>query len=100
MRHLVTISLVFFSLTHLAKAERVEDLRYLSDRYCNKQQIGTEIVSLGTAQQDHDRNPFFLSYNDLSTIGTLPETEVAKYIAPNHFMASSATREQPRNNSP
>lgn len=100
MRHLVTISLVFFSLTHLAKAERVEDLRYLSDRYCNKQQIGTEIVSLGTAQQDHDRNPFFLSYNDLSTIGTLPETEVAKYSSPNHFIADLAIREQPRNNSP
>lgn len=100
MRHIVTLSLVFFSLTHLAKAERVEGLRILTERYCNKHQVSTEAISVGSNQLDRQTHPFFLTYSELTAIGVCPVTTTAKYRAYNNIIADLAIREKPKNNSP
>lgn len=101
MRHIVTISLVFFSLTHLAKAEqRVEGLRLLTERYCNRQQVTTESVFLNAAQTDDHTSPFFLSYSELTLIGTLPALRVPNYKVVNYVVADLNTRRNAKNNSP
>jgi hypothetical protein len=100
MKHIVTISLVFFSLTHLAQTERVEGLRLLSERYSNEHRISREVASSLSTQLNEDRNPFFLSYNELTLIGTLPETPVFKYQSHNQVIADLTIRKKPKNNSP
>jgi len=100
MRHIVTLSLVFFSLTHLAKAERVEGLRLITEKYCNKQQSGTELVNVRSSQPDNQHHPYFLSSSELTAIGVLPELRVAKYRAYNHAVTNLTIREKPKNNSP
>ncbi|RZK52370.1 MAG: hypothetical protein EOO87_15410 [Pedobacter sp.] len=101
MRHIVTISLVFFSLTHLAKAEqRVDGLRLLTERYCNRQQVTNENIYLSAAQTDDHTSPFFLSYNELTLIGTLPALKEPTYKVSNHFVAHLNTRRNAKNNSP
>ena len=100
MRHLVTLSLVFFSLTHLAKAERVEGLRLVTEQYCNKQQINAQLIVAGTEHPDEPQYPFFLSNNELSIHGLVPEVRSAKYRTYNQFIADLAIREKPKNNSP
>jgi hypothetical protein len=100
MKHIVTISLVFFSLTHLSQTQRVEGLRLLSERYCNEHKISREVApSIGT-QLNEDRNPYFLSYNELTLIGTLPEIPVVKYQNHNQVIADLTIRKKPKNNSP
>lgn len=100
MRHIVTLSLVFFSLTHLAKAERVEGLRLVTEKYCNKQQDGTELINIDSSQPDDQHYPFFLSYSELTAIGVLPEMLVIKLRAHNQGITDPAIREKPKNNSP
>lgn len=100
MRHIVTLSLVFFSLTHLAKAERVEGLRLITEKYCNKQQNGTELINIDSNQADDHHYPFFLSYSDLTCIGVLPEFRIAKFRTGNQVIADLTIREKPKNNSP
>lgn len=99
MKHIVTLSLVFFSLTHLAHAERVEGLRLLTEGYCNKQ-INTESVNLAATRLQNERSPFFLSANELTLIGTLPEIKLPKYSIYNHVIADLTIRKKPKNNSP
>jgi len=100
MRHLVTISLVFFSLSHLAKADRVEGLRYLTERYCAKAQTTTEQSSIRSVQDLQDLPHFFLSNNQLSAIGVLSSENGIKFHVVNQPLRYSATLENPRNNSP
>jgi hypothetical protein len=100
MRHIVTLSLVFFSLTHLAKAERVEGLRLVAEKYCTKQQDGTELVSFDSSQPDKLHFPFFLSYSDLTSIGVLPAVRIAKYSQHNQSISDLTIRDNPKNNSP
>lgn len=100
MRHIVTLSLVFFSLTHLAKAERVEGLRLITEKYCNKQQTSSEQATVRSSQPDDLRYPFFLSYSALTAIGVLPESHIIKYRVHNQSISSLVIREQPKNNSP
>lgn len=100
MKHIVAISLVFFSLTHLAKAEqRVEGLRLLTE-YCNKQQSNTQSITVGSSQFNDDQNPFFLSYSELTLIGILPSVKVAIHKVRNHIVADLTIRKNARNNSP
>lgn len=99
MKHIVTLSLVFFSLTHLAHAERVEGLRLLTEGYYNKQ-INTERVSLASTRLQNDKSPFFLSANELTLIGTLPTIDLPKYTVYNHVVADLTIRKKPKNNSP
>ena len=101
MKHIVTISLVFFSLTHLAKTERVESLRILTERYCNRQQVSTQTITQDSDQLSDDyQSPFFLSYSELASIGALPQLQVAKYRADNQVVADLAVVDKPKNNSP
>lgn len=100
MRHLVTISLVFFSLSHLAKADRVEGTRYLTERYCAKQQTTSEQSSIRSIQDLQDLPHFILSNNQLSAIGVLSCENCIKYNVRNQPLVYSVTLENPRNNSP
>jgi len=99
MKHLVTISLVFFSLTHLAKAERVEGLRILNE-YCNEHKISVNNTGRATVQLNEDRNPYLLSYSTLALIGTQAPLTVAKHVSANQVIADLTIRKKPKNNSP
>lgn len=100
MRHLFTLSLVFFSLTQLAKAERVDGLRVLSRQYCDKQQTSSIATSLNHSQADDPFYPFFLSYSDLTTNGTLARPCVQLFSFENQSVVSLSVKETPKNNSP
>lgn len=100
MRHIVTLSLVFFSLTQLARAERVEGLRILSRQYCDKQQTSTATPSFNQSQPDDPRYPFFLSYSELTIIGVAPKQCITTYSVHNQNIADLTVRETPKNNSP
>lgn len=99
MKHLVTISLVFFSLTHLAKAERVEGLRILNE-YCNEYKVSTNATDRSSVKLNEDRNPYLLSYTSLALIGTQTPLKVKKYISENQVIADLTIRKKPKNNSP
>ena len=99
MKHLVTISLVFFSLTHLAKAERVEGLRILNE-YCNEHNISVNASGKTTVQLNEERNPYLLSYTRLALIGTQVQFKAAKYVSVNQVIADLTIRKKPKNNSP
>jgi hypothetical protein len=99
MRHIVTLSLVFFSLTHLAKAERIEGLRLVT-KYCNSQQVNKEAASIRLNQPDDQRHPFFLSYSALSSIGLLPEKRIEKHRVNNYIIVDLTIKDQTKNNSP
>jgi len=99
MKHLVTISLVFFSLTHLAKAERVEGLRILNE-YCNEHNISINATGKSSVQLNEDRNPYLLSYTRLALIGTQAQLKVAKYVSVNQVISDLTIRKKPKNNSP
>lgn len=99
MRHIVTLSLVFFSLTHLAKAERVEGLRLVT-KYCNSQQVNKEASTVRLKQVNDEHHPFFLSYSALSAIGLLPEQKIEKHRTVNNIIVDLTIKEQTKNNSP
>ncbi|MES2416553.1 MAG: hypothetical protein V4541_00110 [Bacteroidota bacterium] len=100
MKHIVTLSLVFLSMTQLSRAEKVEGLRLLTERYCNKQQTGNDVIILDFSQLDNQRNPFLLTNNELTLIGTLPELQHTKYRLRDQMVADLTIREKPKNNSP
>ncbi|PWS30980.1 hypothetical protein DF947_15375 [Pedobacter paludis] len=99
MKHLVTISLVFFSLTHLAKAERVEGLRVLNE-YCNEHKISANATEKDAVRLNEHRNPYLLSYTSLALIGTQTPFKVAKYLSVNQIITDLTIRKKPKNNSP
>jgi len=99
MKHLVTISLVFFSLTHLARAERVEGLRILND-YCNEHKISINNTGKSNVQLNEERNPYLLSYTGLALTGTQTPLKVEKYINSNQVITDLTIRKKPKNNSP
>lgn len=100
MRHLVTISLVFFSLSHLAKADRVDGLRYLTERYCAKTQTTSEQTSIRSIQDLQDLPHFILSNNQLSAIGVISNKNCSKYNIADQPLLYTAELDNPRNNSP
>ena len=100
MKHLVAISLVFFSLTHLAKAERIEGVRYATERYCAKTQAQSEQTSIRSAEDLQDLPYFLLSNNQLSAIGTFSNKNCVKFHIVNQAITYSTTLDNPRNNSP
>ena len=99
MKHLVTISLVFFSLTHLAKAERVEGLRILNG-YCSEYKISNNATDKSSIKLNEDRNPYLLSYTSLALIGTQTLLKVKKYVSVNQVITDLTIRKIPKNNSP
>lgn len=100
MRHLVTLSLVFFSLTHLANAERVAEIRYLTERYCASPQTTADQTLVRSVQDLQDLPDFLLTNNQLSAIGTLSSKNSIKYRTVNQSLPYSAVLAHPRNNSP
>ncbi|WP_443936758.1 hypothetical protein [Pedobacter sp. MW01-1-1] len=100
MKHLVTISLVFFSLTHLAKAERLESLRILNEQYCNEHKINLGVSESVSSQQAEEHHPYLLSYTKLALIGTQPNFQAPKYVNHNQVIADLTIRKKPKNNSP
>jgi len=99
MRHIVTLSLVFFSLTHLAKAERIDGLRLVT-KFCNSQQVNKDASTVRLKQVDDERHPFFLSYSALTSIGILPEKRIAEHKVNNYVIVDLAIKKQTKNNSP
>jgi hypothetical protein len=99
MRHIVTLSLVFFSLTHLAKAERIEGLRLVT-KYCNSQQLDRKTAVVRLVQPDDQDHPFFLSYSALTVIGLMPEKGIEKHRINNYVIVNLAIKGQTKNNSP
>lgn len=100
MRHIVTLSLVFFSLTHLAKAERIETYRLLTKQYCDRHQVTNEGLSINSSQPDDPRYPFFLSSSDLTSIGLTSEIYLEKLRIRNNTIVNLTIKETPKNNSP
>ncbi|MES2828693.1 MAG: hypothetical protein V4687_11070 [Bacteroidota bacterium] len=100
MRHIFTLSLVFFSLTQLARAERVEGLRILTRQYCDKHHNNAAAASISQSQPDDPRYPFFLSYSELTVIGVAPQQVTTTYTTNNQIILDLAVRETPKNNSP
>lgn len=100
MKHIVTLSLVFFSLTHLAKAERVEGLRLLTERYCNKQQTNVQGISIYSDDHDDQKFPFFLSYSALTAIGVLADKKIEKHAIVNNIIVDLTIKGITKNNSP
>jgi len=99
MKHFVTISLVFFSLTHLAKAERVEGLRILNE-YCKEHKINVNTADETSSQLNEHRNPYLLSYTKLALTGIQPHSKVEKYVSVNQVISDLTIRKKPKNNSP
>lgn len=99
MRHIVTLSLVFFSLTHLAKAERIDGLRIVT-KFCSSQQLNKDASTVRLKQVDDERHPFFLSYSALTSIGLLPEKRIEKHRINNYVIVDLTIKEQTKNNSP
>jgi hypothetical protein len=100
MRHIFTLSLVFFSLTHLAKAERAEGFRILSRQYCDKQQTGISANQISQSQPDDPFFPYFLSNDELTVGGRLSGPCVQLFTFENQTVLSLAVTETPKNNSP
>lgn len=100
MRHIVTLSLVFFSLTQLARAERVEGLRILTRQYCDKHQTSVASASVNQNHPDDPRYPFFLSYSELTVIGVVPQNCSLTHYVGNQVIFDLNVRDTPKNNSP
>jgi len=98
MKHIVTLSLVFFSLTNLAKADRIEGLRLVT-KYCNSQQVNKDAASVRLNLPDDQRHPFFLSASELTSIGILPEQRIEKKRIENYIIVDLTIKET-KNNSP
>jgi hypothetical protein len=98
MKHIVTLSLVFFSLSQLAHAERVEGLKLFTEGYCNKSS-GAEISNLGASQTQQYKGTF-LVYNELTLSEALFQANLPKYQVFNHLVADLTIRKKPKNNSP
>jgi hypothetical protein len=100
MKHIVTISLVFFSLTQLAKTERAEGLRLLTERYCSEHKASSTVTSSTTKDHKEQHNPFFLTSSELTLIGILPELSAITYSNEDQLIADLPIRKKPKNNSP
>ena len=100
MKHFVAISLVFFSLTQLAKAERAEGLRLLTEGYCNQQQVSLQKFTQSTTPADDNQSAYFLSSGELALIGILYEADTTKYSLQDQNVSDLIVVEKPNNNSP
>ncbi|RZK40485.1 MAG: hypothetical protein EOO90_15050 [Pedobacter sp.] len=100
MKHFVAISLVFFSLTQLAKVERAEGLRLLAEGYCNQQQISSQKFTLAADSSNEDQASYFLSSGELALIGALSELKSTKYDLQDQHVSDLIVVGEPQNNSP
>ncbi|RZK49477.1 MAG: hypothetical protein EOO99_05660 [Pedobacter sp.] len=66
MKHFVAISIVFFSLTQLARAERADTFRVMAEAYQKQSQISVSRVLQVIADEDDAVDSYFLSAGDLA----------------------------------
>jgi hypothetical protein len=101
MKHLFTVSLVFFSLTHLAQAEqRIDSLRLVTEAYCSRQE-GAVSQNLLDEHRVKDQNKhLFLSYSDLALSGVLTDEESSTLNVGSDITAYLTIRHNAKNNSP
>ncbi len=100
MKHFVAISLVFFSLTQLAKAERAEGLRLLTEGYCNQQQVSVQKFTQNTTPSNDEQSTYFLTSSELALIGALSEAKATKYSLQDQNVSDLIVVGKPNNNSP
>lgn len=100
MKHFVAISLVFFSLTQLAKAERAEGLRLLAEGYCNQQQVSVQKFTQNITPSNDEQSTYFLTSGELALIGVLSDATTAKYSLQDQNVSDLIVVGKPNNNSP
>ena len=100
MKHFVAISLVFFSLTQLAKADRAEGLRLLTEGYCNQQHVSVQKFTQQSSPLNDEQNTYFLSSSELALIGALSEIQTTKYSLQDQNVSDLIVVGKPKNNSP
>ena len=100
MKHFVAISLVFFSLTQLARAERAEGLRLITEGYCNQQQVSVQKFTQCTHPSNDDQRTYFLTSSELALIGALSEAKTTKYSLQDQKVSDLIVVGKPKNNSP
>lgn len=96
MKHLFTLSLVFFSLTHMAQAQRVDGLM-MAEKYCNEEL--SKVASATAEVLKQNDNVQLLNAKDLSRLGILPAKKTVQPFGnpPRLYCIVTAA---PRNNSP
>jgi len=100
MKHFVAISLVFFSLTQLAKADRAEGLRLLAEGYCNQQQVSVQKFTQNANPLKDELSTYFLSSSELALIGTRSKTQAKAYSLQDQNVSDLIVVGKPNNNSP
>lgn len=100
MKHFVAISLVFFSLTQLAKADRAEGLRLLTEGYCNQQQVSSQKFTQQVNSSNDELSSYFLTSGELALIGIRSEIRTTRYSLQDQNVSDLIVVSKPNNNSP
>jgi uncharacterized Zn-finger protein len=100
MKHFVAISLVFFSLTQLARADRAEGLRLITEGYCNQQQVATQKFTQQANSLGDQLSTYFLTSSELASIGARGEMQTTKYSLQDQNVSDLIVVGKPNNNSP
>lgn len=102
MKHIVAISIVFFSLTQLqlVKAERAEGLRLFAEGLYQQQNTSSQQKLLQNHPSQEDQNAYFLSSDELSRLGISAPSRVSKPLVKNQKIGSLTPIGTPSNNSP
>ncbi len=100
MKHFVAISLVFFSLTQLAKADRAEGLRLITEGYCSQQQVSAQKFTQQSNPLNDELGTYFLTSSDLALIGMRSEIQTTKYSLQDQNVSDLIVVSKPNNNSP
>lgn len=79
MKHFVAISLVFFSLTQLTRAERADTYRLMAEAYQKQSQYSVSRVLNVLAEEEKEIDSYFLSSEDLAKITVIQESKRAFY---------------------
>lgn len=99
MKHFVAISLVFFSLTQLARVERAEAFRLMTEGY-SQQEVTLQNYeeNLNVAQQVLKTR--FLSADALALVGMRPVSQGHAYALCDQHVSDLFVIREPNNNSP
>ncbi|SFH29897.1 hypothetical protein [Pedobacter insulae] len=100
MKHFVAISLVFFSLTQLAKADRAEGLRLITEGYCSQQQVSVQKFTQQANPLNDELSTYFLTSSELALIGTRSEIRTTRYRLQDQNVSDLIVVSKPNNKSP
>lgn len=99
MKHFVAISLVFFSLTQLARVEREEAFRLMAEGYY-RQEVTLQKYAERLNIEDEELNTPFLSSSELALIGMLSGAAHTAYALCDQHISDLIVIRAPHNNSP